>query len=81
LPDWIQIPHASLSPAALAGLVEEFITREGTDYGATEVSLDAKREGVLRQITAGDVQIIFDVDEQSTTLVRRGEARVAPDRA
>ena len=78
--DWIEIPHTALSPAALAGLVEEFITREGTDYGATEASLDAKREGVLRQISRGIVRIIYDVENESTTLVHRDERPpVMPD--
>ena len=30
------IPHDQLSKQALQGVVEEFITRESTDYGAVE---------------------------------------------
>ncbi|MEE4114316.1 MAG: YheU family protein, partial [Desulfobacteraceae bacterium] len=29
------IPHRQLSPEALAGLIEEFVTRDGTDSGYT----------------------------------------------
>jgi hypothetical protein len=31
------IPHRMLSPDALRGVIEAFVTREGTDYGAQEV--------------------------------------------
>jgi uncharacterized protein YheU (UPF0270 family) len=31
-----------LSPEALHGVIEAFLTREGTDYGAREVSLATK---------------------------------------
>ena len=36
------IPHRTLSPDALRGVIEAFVTREGTDYGAQEVPLDTK---------------------------------------
>jgi uncharacterized protein YheU (UPF0270 family) len=67
------VPHTSLSSDALSGLVEEFVTREGTDYGLEEHSLDAKRRSVLRQIERGEVLIVFDVESESTTLVHRDE--------
>jgi uncharacterized protein YheU (UPF0270 family) len=33
------IPVNKLSPEALQGVIEEFISRDGTDYGEMEVSL------------------------------------------
>ncbi len=42
----LAVPHAQLSPAALRGLIEAFVLREGTDYGAREVCLrDQGRAG------------------------------------
>ena len=35
-----KIPIDRLSPEALQGIIEEFISREGTDYGNWEVSWD-----------------------------------------
>jgi hypothetical protein len=40
--DAIEVPPDALSPEALRALVEEFVTRDGTDYGAVEPDLDAK---------------------------------------
>jgi uncharacterized protein len=69
----IVVPPDALSPDALAGLVEEFITREGTDYGAREHSLDEKRAEIMRQLRRADIAILFDPDSESTTLITRDE--------
>jgi uncharacterized protein YheU (UPF0270 family) len=71
--DYIRVPHTALSQAALQGLIEEFITREGTDYGEREHSLEEKRASVQRQIERGEAVILFDPDSETTTLVRREE--------
>lgn len=63
----------SLSAAALEGLVDEFITREGTDYGAREHSLEEKRGSVLRQLARREVMIVFDFESESTTIISREE--------
>ncbi|MGB0691891.1 MAG: YheU family protein, partial [Pseudomonadales bacterium] len=61
----IAIPWDSLSETALRGIVEEFVTREGTEYGARPVSLDEKRRAVLRQLEAGEVLITFNDEDQT----------------
>jgi uncharacterized protein YheU (UPF0270 family) len=65
----IEVAPGSLSREALRALVEEFVTRDGTDYGAVERSLDAKVADVLRQLDRGEVRIVFDPDSETTTLV------------
>lgn len=56
----MEIPPEELSDDALRGIIEEFITREGTEYGAREVPLDTKVAQVTAQIRRGDVVIDFD---------------------
>ena len=65
----IVIPHRELSPAALRGVMESFVLREGTDYGEREVSLDQKVAQVLRQLERGEARIIFDATLQSVDIV------------
>jgi uncharacterized protein len=69
----VEVPPDALSPEALQGLVEEFVMREGTDYGAREHTLEEKRASVLTQIARREVVILFDVDSESTTLIHRAE--------
>jgi uncharacterized protein YheU (UPF0270 family) len=71
----VVVPSASLSAEALRGVIEEFVTREGTDYGVEEHSLVQKHDQVARQLAAGEVVIVFDVETESVSLVRREEAR------
>jgi uncharacterized protein YheU (UPF0270 family) len=73
MPTHIEVPASSLSAEALSGLVDEFITREGTDYGEREHSLDHKRESVMRQLARNEVAIVFDFESESTTLLSRRE--------
>jgi len=69
---FVEIDYRTLSAEALRGLIEELITRQGTDYGVREVSLDEKVEDVERQLKSGDARIVFDtVDECANVVPRR----------
>lgn len=56
----IKIPYDQLSPDALDGIIEEFVTRNGTDYGENEVPLKIKTTQVLNQPRSGKAVIVFD---------------------
>jgi len=71
----VMVPHRDISPDTLRRLVESFVLREGTDYGAHEFSLEEKVAHVMRQLDRGEAQIAFDPDSQSVTLVGVGERR------
>lgn len=64
----MRIPHRMLSADALRGIIAEFVTREGTDYGAQEVSLDTKIAQVQQQLDAGTAVIVYDADTASCTM-------------
>ncbi len=64
----INIPWQALSPEALAGVIDEYISREGTDYGQRDYSLAQKRDQVMAQLRQGLVVINFDPDTGSTNL-------------
>lgn len=65
----LQVPSEVLSPEALDGIIDNFILREGTDYGAEEVARSTKIERVRRQIEKGDVKIVYDPNTESVTLM------------
>jgi uncharacterized protein YheU (UPF0270 family) len=62
------IPHRELSAEALQGLIEEFVTRDGTDYGGIEVGLAEKVAQVKHQLDAGLAVIVFDPQEGSVMI-------------
>ncbi len=67
------VPYKGLSEAALLGVLDDYINREGTDYGPgsgeEETSLQQKRRGLLKQLEAGTVVITFDPVSETTTLI------------
>lgn len=65
----VELDRSQLSPGALRGLVEEFVTREGTDYGHSDWSLEDKVAQVFRQLDAGEVRIVFDLELESASIV------------
>ena len=62
------IPWQQLSPQALDGIIEEFILREGTDYGEEEVSLEQKKQDLLTQLQAGTILVIYSELHETVTL-------------
>ena len=65
----VELDPEQLSPGALRGLVEEYVTREGTDYGHADWSLEEKVTQVLRQIAEREALIVFDLERESASIV------------
>jgi uncharacterized protein YheU (UPF0270 family) len=66
----MEIPYTELSGDALRGVIEEFISREGTDYGHQEFSLNDKIAAVKRQLQTREIILTFDAETESCNLVR-----------
>ncbi|AKF03456.1 YheU family protein [Sandaracinus amylolyticus] len=75
LPPEVEVPWERLSPAALRGVIEEFVTREGTEYGERDVDLETKVAQVKQQLERGEVVVLFDAKAQSVNLVRARDLR------
>ena len=60
------IPVNKLSSEALQAVIEEFISREGTDYGAIEASPKTSASQVKHKLEKGLAVLIYD-DETETT--------------
>ncbi len=67
----IEIPAERLPSETLSAVIEEYVLREGTDYGVQEISLQSKIKQVQGQLTRGDVLITFDPVTESCTLLTR----------
>ncbi len=65
----VEIPLEALSPQALAGVINEFIFREGTDYGIQEITHEKKIEQIQKQMSQGDIKIVFDPNSETVTLM------------
>ena len=68
------IPHSPLSSKAIRAVLEEFVTRDGTDHSSVEVRI----EHVLTQLDAGLAELHFDDETKTCNILmveQGGEAR------
>lgn len=61
----MRIPYTELDPATLRAVVEEFVTRDGTDHS----SVARRVESVLHQLHAGCVELHFDDQTNTCNIV------------
>jgi len=64
-----EISTDQISPEALRGLIEEFVTRDGTDYGAVERNVEEKIVQVSAQLASGEARLVFDPTTETTNIV------------
>jgi uncharacterized protein YheU (UPF0270 family) len=72
------IPHHMLSPEALHGVIEAFVTREGTDYGEHDIPLATKVFQIRKQLDEGTAVIVYDQETESCTMQLRHRGEVHP---
>jgi uncharacterized protein YheU (UPF0270 family) len=73
----LQIPMEKLSPDVLDALIEEFVSRDGTDLSEAH----AKIAQVRKQLQSGAVVIVYDEAAESANIVPKDYRPPArPDR-
>lgn len=65
----VEVPWEQLAPDTLQRLIEEFVSREGTDYGHQTPTLEAKVDRVMAQLRRGDAVVTFDSRVGTATIV------------
>ena len=66
----LKVPYDQLSPEALNGVIEEFVSRDGTDYGEVEISLETKISQVFSQLKSGKAVIVFEQKSETCTILK-----------
>ncbi len=67
------IPWQDIAPETLTNLIEQFVLREGTDYGEVEMSLENKVNYVMQQLKTGDAVIVFSELHESVDIKLRNQ--------
>ena len=71
---FVAVPLQRLQGDILQALLEEFASRDGTDYGEHELSLAQKTTALQKQLEQGELQILYDADSQQWDLVPTEQA-------
>lgn len=69
----IEIPYQALSPEALQGVLEDFVTRQGYDTTTTEENVHDWVQQVQKALRSGELVLVMDTESQTPTLLKRQE--------
>ena len=67
----IIVPWKDLPPDTLHNLIEEFVTRDGTDYSDTEIPTATKVKQVREQLKKEQVFVVFDETTESVSVLSK----------
>lgn len=76
-PEPVLVDHRALAPETLRALVEDFVTRDGTDYGESEVPVASRVRRVMTQLDRGEAVVTFDPASETVTLLPANDPRVS----
>ncbi len=71
----VVVPWRELPTETVAAVVEAFVLREGTNYGAEEHHFETKVAQVRKQLEEGSILMVFDTLEDSCTLLTSQELK------
>ncbi|MEM1111756.1 MAG: YheU family protein [Pseudomonadota bacterium] len=63
--DFVDIPVSRVAPDTLLALLEEYATRDGTDYGERETQLEERVASLRKQLDEGAIRLLFDADSET----------------
>ncbi len=72
---FVEVPPARLEPEVLQALLQEYVTRDGTDYGERELGLAEKEQALRQQLQEGVLLLLYDTETEAWDLLEREQAR------
>jgi len=63
------IPYDSLSLETLETILDDIVSREGTDYGDYDLSAAQKRGQALQSLKKGEAVLLFDTDSETIKMI------------
>lgn len=69
----VEVPYDQLAPETLRKVIEDLVTRDGTDYGDVEKTLEQKAAALLKLLQRGEAKLVVDLATESIGLMSREE--------
>jgi len=67
----VEVPYDQLAPETLRKVIEDLVTRDGTDYGDVERTLEQKAAALLKLLQRGEAKLVVDLATESIGLMTR----------
>ena len=68
---FVAVPTQRVEAQSLQALLEEFASRDGTDYGERELSLEQKARELQLQLERGELVLLYEVEAEQWDLLPR----------
>jgi len=65
----VEVPYQQIDPETLQRMIQEFVSRDGADWGDAGCTLAEKVEQVLQQLRHKQAKIVFDLRSQTVNIV------------
>ena len=65
----VDIPYDQIDPETLRNMIQEFVTRDGSDWGDPGGALEDKIAQVLKQLKNKQVKVVFDLKSETANIV------------
>ncbi|MEL0614342.1 YheU family protein [Marinomonas arenicola] len=63
------IPYDSLESETLMTILDDIVSREGTDYGDYDLSAEQKRQQAVAALKGGQAVLLFDTESETIKMV------------
>jgi uncharacterized protein len=67
----VEVPFRELAPDTLQRVLEDLVTRDGTDYGAVEQTLEQKTQALRRRLESGEATLVLDLSTETLAVMAR----------
>lgn len=65
----VEVPYQQIDPETLRRMIQEFVSRDGADWGDAGCMLADKVEQVLQQLRHKQAKVVFDLRSQTVNIV------------
>ncbi len=65
----VEVPYEQLEPETLQNLIQEFVTRDGNDWGDVDGALENKVGQVMQQLRNRKAIVVFDLKSETANIV------------
>lgn len=69
----VEVPYTELEPATLRNIIEDLVTRDGTDYGDVEKTTEQKALALMRLLERGEAKLVVDLATETIGIVTADE--------
>jgi len=66
---WVEVPYDQIDPETLRNMIQEFVTRDGADWGEPGGALEDKVAQVIKQLKDKQVKVVFDMNSKTANIV------------